>query len=458
MAQQDDSGHDEDSSSLVPLPLPSRPPAASGLVPLQNGSPTSSKPATSTPLVIATVGNGSPTTPASSSSFASASSSSALAAPASNSGSNSAQNGDGEAPEADGAMSGHHHYHDGSGGHQHGQPNPYATPPGPAYSASPAVSLSSNPYTSYSPTTVSTQPGDPYRPNAVIGSPISLPSMRTIDASSQQVATSHLSHQSMGLNLNVAPTPVPSSMPFYPHQPMPQAGPYYALPHDPRLLGSRGPKKEIKRRTKTGCLTCRKRRIKCDETHPTCNNCKKSKRECLGYDPIFRQAGGSQSLSTSPLATTHSLLGAGGPQSSPGSQPTTPSSASAPVSIPSSSTTGPRQTATYNPQQQQQQQQPPYYSNSSYPSNQSPTHTPIATPTSATSTTGLGYDPNYPTSASATPSIKNEPCYQLSPSGLDHTFRMLPSTALHHHDSARLLDSKLISDHNTHLRGGAPSA
>lgn len=29
--------------------------------------------------------------------------------------------------------------------------------------------------------------------------------------------------------------------------------------------------------------------IQCDETHPTCNNCKKSKRECLGYDPIFKQ-------------------------------------------------------------------------------------------------------------------------------------------------------------------------
>lgn len=26
----------------------------------------------------------------------------------------------------------------------------------------------------------------------------------------------------------------------------------------------------------------------CDEAHPTCNNCKKSKRECLGYDPIFK--------------------------------------------------------------------------------------------------------------------------------------------------------------------------
>lgn len=30
-------------------------------------------------------------------------------------------------------------------------------------------------------------------------------------------------------------------------------------------------------------------RNQCDETHPTCNNCKKSKRECLGYDPIFKQ-------------------------------------------------------------------------------------------------------------------------------------------------------------------------
>lgn len=44
---------------------------------------------------------------------------------------------------------------------------------------------------------------------------------------------------------------------------------------------------EIKRRTKTGCLTCRKRRIKCDEQHPICKNCAKSERICLGYDPIL---------------------------------------------------------------------------------------------------------------------------------------------------------------------------
>ena len=33
----------------------------------------------------------------------------------------------------------------------------------------------------------------------------------------------------------------------------------------------------IKRRTRTGCLTCRKRRIKCDERKPHCFNCERSK-------------------------------------------------------------------------------------------------------------------------------------------------------------------------------------
>ncbi|OJJ49405.1 hypothetical protein ASPZODRAFT_61087 [Penicilliopsis zonata CBS 506.65] len=64
----------------------------------------------------------------------------------------------------------------------------------------------------------------------------------------------------------------------------------YQIPGDPsKLLAGGRHKKEVKRRTKTGCLTCRKRRIKCDEGHPVCRNCVKSKRECLGYDPVFRQ-------------------------------------------------------------------------------------------------------------------------------------------------------------------------
>ncbi|KAK9488876.1 fungal-specific transcription factor domain-containing protein [Lipomyces starkeyi] len=41
----------------------------------------------------------------------------------------------------------------------------------------------------------------------------------------------------------------------------------------------------VRRRTRTGCLTCRKRRIKCDEGKPKCSNCTKSRRVCEGYGP-----------------------------------------------------------------------------------------------------------------------------------------------------------------------------
>ncbi|OJJ46771.1 hypothetical protein ASPZODRAFT_66476 [Penicilliopsis zonata CBS 506.65] len=56
------------------------------------------------------------------------------------------------------------------------------------------------------------------------------------------------------------------------------------------LTGNDPPRKGPKKRTKTGCLTCRKRRIKCGEEKPICNNCVKSKRECEGYAPrvIFK--------------------------------------------------------------------------------------------------------------------------------------------------------------------------
>jgi hypothetical protein len=45
------------------------------------------------------------------------------------------------------------------------------------------------------------------------------------------------------------------------------------------------PTAKLRKRTKTGCLTCRKRRIKCGEERPICNNCIKSKRQCEGYNP-----------------------------------------------------------------------------------------------------------------------------------------------------------------------------
>jgi hypothetical protein len=55
--------------------------------------------------------------------------------------------------------------------------------------------------------------------------------------------------------------------------------------------GSPTSNSKMKKRTKTGCLTCRKRRIKCGEERPTCANCTKSKRQCEGYQQrvIFKR-------------------------------------------------------------------------------------------------------------------------------------------------------------------------
>ncbi|MCJ1388670.1 hypothetical protein MMC18_001519 [Xylographa bjoerkii] len=95
---------------------------------------------------------------------------------------------------------------------------------------------------------------------------------------------------------SLAPPPPHMSGTSDPNQPL-----RYPLPAtDNRMMSGGRNKKEIKRRTKTGCLTCRKRRIKCDEAHPTCRNCIKSKRECLGYDPIFKSQPGPAAIQPAP--------------------------------------------------------------------------------------------------------------------------------------------------------------
>ncbi|KAG9241931.1 hypothetical protein BJ878DRAFT_202247 [Calycina marina] len=52
---------------------------------------------------------------------------------------------------------------------------------------------------------------------------------------------------------------------------------------EPKVTRKPGSKEKGTKRTKTGCLTCRRRRIKCGEERPTCSNCTKSKRQCEGY-------------------------------------------------------------------------------------------------------------------------------------------------------------------------------
>ncbi|KAF2815883.1 uncharacterized protein BDZ99DRAFT_406272, partial [Mytilinidion resinicola] len=34
-------------------------------------------------------------------------------------------------------------------------------------------------------------------------------------------------------------------------------------------------------RSRTGCMTCRQRKLKCDETKPSCGQCMKASRECV---------------------------------------------------------------------------------------------------------------------------------------------------------------------------------
>jgi hypothetical protein len=56
-------------------------------------------------------------------------------------------------------------------------------------------------------------------------------------------------------------------------------------PVNPQQQQQQDDEKPIKKRTKTGCQTCRARRVKCDEGKPECNNCVKARRECGGINP-----------------------------------------------------------------------------------------------------------------------------------------------------------------------------
>lgn len=159
---------------------------------------------------------------------------------------NPQQNGDSGASEPDEKpepnMSGQH-----SGAPQ-GQPMNYSNQL-PQYPS--AAGISASPYASY-PTVTSQPSSDGYRPNPVpVGSnAMSLPSMRTIDSISQPTAA--LGGVQHNLPSNMGMAPVQGGVPYYGHPNLGVPPGYglpsdtmsrYALPHDPRLMGHRGPKK-----------------------------------------------------------------------------------------------------------------------------------------------------------------------------------------------------------------------
>jgi hypothetical protein len=56
---------------------------------------------------------------------------------------------------------------------------------------------------------------------------------------------------------------------------------------------------ERKRRVKTGCLTCRQRRVKCDERRPSCQRCEAANISCDGYERPRKLAPPGQSKAKS---------------------------------------------------------------------------------------------------------------------------------------------------------------
>ncbi|THV46369.1 hypothetical protein BGAL_0392g00080 [Botrytis galanthina] len=82
------------------------------------------------------------------------------------------------------------------------------------------------------------------------------------------------------------------------------------IPKTNRRKSSQGIEHVKHRRTRSGCYTCRSRRVKCDEHRPKCDRCTKGNRECV-YPDVQKPAKGA--------GNTSSKVGQSKPSESPGS-------------------------------------------------------------------------------------------------------------------------------------------
>lgn len=126
---------------------------------------------------------------------------------------------------------------------------PTSSSSSPIY-ASHAAGLPTTQYASYPAATAAAQ-SDAYRVSPVGTPQMSLPSMRTIDAMSQQSGPP-ISHHSMSMAMSMPLTAVSAAPPYFASHSTPLPSNYgfaqdslsrYPLPHDARLMNHRGPKK-----------------------------------------------------------------------------------------------------------------------------------------------------------------------------------------------------------------------
>ncbi|KAL2879252.1 hypothetical protein SGCOL_005377 [Colletotrichum sp. CLE4] len=160
----------------------------------------------------------------------------------------------------------------------------------------------------------------------------------------------------------------------------------------------------------------------CDEAHPSCNNCKKSKRECLGYDPIFKQQPGPSVIQPAPNAQrvpTPTIPPV--PSSVPPPVPTVPSTPVAPqVPVP---------VAPSNP-----------YGNQ-----------PAVLPSSYNPPVASSHAPLDPALNSAASGIKPEPTYDFA-APIDPALQNLPAPATLHSTQTQSFSGEQRAGFDNHLR------
>lgn len=108
----------------------------------------------------------------------------------------------------------------------------------------------------------------------------------------QQLSENPQQMDHMDPNAEVKYTAHTSQGPPHPQHPMSvMPGPVTPGHLQPSFQKQR--KRNFSNRTKTGCLTCRSRKKKCDENKPTCKNCERGGFTCQGYsvaNPLYKSS------------------------------------------------------------------------------------------------------------------------------------------------------------------------